>query len=331
MRRLSFWIGLALALSPVLVHAQIAPGASEQAIGAYTALANDIYGTYYNPAAAARFTGPRASIGDFQTQTTGPYSVFDLLSHLPTNTQSDIDFARRFGGAASRIDAAADFGAGFKNFAISVLPFGTGEVVPYKDASRTQVGFDYVTVNGQQVPKAGSTSVLSGNYGYQLIGTVAHSVGKQVDIGINLKVITYHPAFETVVFEGTSGGAATYNNTLNATTTFGADIGALYQLLPGLTLGATLRNLVQPVGGYPTVFSTGAAYRFPHTKALVAVDLANIGHTAQLNLGGQLGLGGGVRLRAGLLDGRPTIGVGVGIFNVSYGLTGSQLGFSLGY
>jgi hypothetical protein len=146
---------------------------------------------------------------------------------------------------------------------------------------------------------------------------VAHSVSKQLDLGINLKVITYHPAIVTVAFAGTSTGATTSTTTLNPTTTVGADIGALYQLLPGLTLGATLRNLVQPVGGYPTVFSTGAAYRFPHTRALVAADLADIGHTATLNLGGQLTVFQGVRLRAGLLRGRPTVGLGVGIFNVS--------------
>jgi hypothetical protein len=331
MRRLSIGVALALALIPSLLHAQIAPGSRPEAIGAYTALADDIYGVYYNPAAAATFKGFQGSIGGLQTQVTGPYNVFELLSHLPTGTQGDIDFARQFSSAASRIDAAADVGAGYKNFAISVLPFGSGQVIPYRDATRQQIGFDYVTVDGQQVPAAGSNSILTGTYGYQVIGTLAHSVGKQVSVGINLKLIDYVPTVVTVAFDGTANGATTSTTTLHATTTFGADIGALYTVLPGLTVGATLRNVIQPVGGYPTVLSTGVAYRFPHSKALVAVDLANIGQTAQVNLGGELSLTKLVALRAGIKDGRPTIGVGIGLLNLSYGLNQSYFGVSLGY
>src|SRR5579859_5824258 len=103
MRRLSLWAALALALAPSLVRAQVEPGSRAQAIGAYTALANDIYGVYYNPAAPSTFKSLQWGIGGLQTQVTGPYSAFDLLSHLPTDTQSDIDFARRFSNAASRV------------------------------------------------------------------------------------------------------------------------------------------------------------------------------------------------------------------------------------
>jgi hypothetical protein len=332
MRRLSLWGALALALlPPALLRAQIAPGSRPQAIGAYTALANDIYGVYYNPAAPATFSGFQWSVGGLQTQLTGPYSVFDLLSHLPTDTQSDIDFARRFSGAASRLDVAADVGVGYKNFAISVLPFGTGIVTPYRTATRQQIGFDFITVDGQQVPAPGSNAVLTGQYGYQLIGTVAHSVGKQLKIGINLKLIDYVPTTVTVAFNGTTSGATTTTSTFNHTTTFGADVGALYTVLPGLTVGATLRNMIQPVGGYPTVLSTGAAYRFPHTKALVAADLADIGHSATLNLGGEFSLSKLLALRAGINQGRPTIGIGIGFLNLSYGLNQSYFGVSLGY
>jgi hypothetical protein len=331
MRRLSLLIAPALALASSLAHAQVEPGSRAQAIGAYTALANDIYGVYYNPAAAATFNSVRGSIGGLQTQLTGPYSIFDLLNHLPTGTQGQIDFANHFGTAAARIDASTDIGAGFKNFAISVLPFASGISVPYRDPSRQQIGFDYVTVGGQQVPALGSNAVLTGSYGYQLIGTVAHQVGKQVSIGINLKLIEYRPTVVTVGFNGTATGATTSTTKYPATTTFGADIGALYTVLPGLTVGATLRNMIQPVGGFPTVLSTGVAYRFPHSKALVAADLADIGHSATLNLGGEYSFSKLLALRGGIKDGRPTVGLGIGFFNVSYGLTNSYFGVSLGY
>jgi len=130
MRRSILWIALVLALSPSLVHAQLGPGSRAEAIGAYTALANDIYGCYYNPAAAAGFTGVRGSIGDFESQVSGPYNIFDLIGNLPTDTQSQINFARQFSSAPAQGEVSSDVGAGFKNFALSVLPLRAARSSP---------------------------------------------------------------------------------------------------------------------------------------------------------------------------------------------------------
>jgi len=134
-----------------------------------------------------------------------------------------------------------------------------------------------------------------------------------------------------VAFDGTSNGATTTTRSMTPTTTFGADIGALYTVLPGLTVGSTLRNVIQPVGGYPTVLTSGVAYRIPHTHAVVAADLADIGHSATVNLGSEVRLTQLLALRAGINSGRPTVGVGVGPFNISYALNQTHVGFSLGF
>ena len=330
-RMITIMIALALALAPSLCRAQLPPGGRAQAMGAYTALADDIYGVYYNPAGAARFGGLRGSIGDFESRLTGPYNIFDLINHFPNGTQGQIDFARHFSGGVSNLEISSDFGVGFKNFAISVLPFATGQVVPYKNVARTQIGFDFVNVGGQQVPVAGSNAVLTGTYGYQVIGTFAHNVGNRLSVGVNLKLIDYLPTVVTVGFNGSANGGTTTTTSMTPTTTFGADIGALYTVLPGLTVGSTLRNVIQPVGGYPTVLTSGVAYRIPNTRAVVAADLANIGHTTTLNLGSELRVANAVALRAGINSGRPTVGVGVGPFSLSYALNQTHVGFSLGF
>src|ERR1051325_6184070 len=100
MRQNGFVLVLAttLLLAANQTQAQLGIGGRPLALGgAYTAISDDVYAPYWNPAGVANLKGFRASLSSVQLRITGPNNLFDLFNHFPSDTQGQIELVRRFG------------------------------------------------------------------------------------------------------------------------------------------------------------------------------------------------------------------------------------------
>lgn len=320
MRRNGFGLALAavLGLATTPVQAQLGVGGRPLALGgAYTAIADDAYAPYWNPAGVANISRFRASLSSLQVRTTGPNNLFDLISHFPSDTQGQIELARRFGRGNSTADASVNIGASMKGFAVTVIPYASGLVSPNNGA-----GFTYVnTPFGESVPAAGSTGVINGSYGFLTLLTASTRTSERTTAGMNFKILTQQTTNIGVTFTDNLGNATVTNTTGPNSTSFGIDLGVLHQLSQNATVGATLQNFIRPGSSdvFPTRLNLGAAY-YPLRNLIFSADLSMDGvNTTYLNLGAEYSLGRAFALRAGLYQGQPTIGVGLfGFLNVAY-------------
>lgn len=333
MRRNGFGLALAavLGLGTAPVQAQLAVGGRPLALGgAYTAIADDAYAPYWNPAGVANIRRFRASLTSLQIRTTGPNNLFDLLNHFPSDTQSQIEFVQRFGRGNSTADASINVGASMKGFAVTVIPYASGLVSPNNGA-----GFTYVnTPAGQSVPVAGSTGVINGSYGFLTLLTASTRTSARTTAGMNFKILTQQTTNLGVTFTDNLGSAAVTNTTGPNTTAFGIDLGVLHQAAKDVTVGATLQNFIRPGSSdlFPTRLNTGIAY-YPVRNLIFSADLSIDGvNSTYLNLGAEYSLGSAFAVRAGLFQGQPTIGLGLfGFLNIAYSPNDSIFGIGLSF
>lgn len=322
-----------LTISAVPASAQLKVGARALGLGgAYTGVANDIYGTVWNPAGITQLRGFRASLFNAQATISGPDDLFGLIENFPTDTNSQIEFAKRYANGIANIQTTGHFGVGAKNYALTILPFANGTVTP-RDANGN-IGFGFVNFNGQQVPAPGSTATIAARYGFQAIATIGHSLNAKTRIGTNLKLINTTPTSLLVAYN--ANNTAIVSTTTDGPTSnyFAMDFGVLHQPSDNLTLGASLQNFVGPdrADVAPVRLSVGAAYR-PRAKGwLVAADLDDIGGRTRLNFGAEYDWKG-YAIRGGVYRGKPTIGLGLfnNVFNVAYAPDATLLSVSLGF
>jgi hypothetical protein len=284
-------------------------GAGARAIGmggAYTAVADDVYAPYWNPAGIVQTRHFGLSFGaGFQGDLTKLTNVSDALSNNEMPDEADMNQSYLLTGY---------LGFTTKYFALS----GYGDLQ-----------FNTVTDANQNI--AMGTNLTSVNYG---LVTVAFYAGENLAIGINLKSVlagygeitqpnlpdittctTVAEVQSKVDAYNLNGGATTSYTTGTGTA---CDIGALYKLTPEITLGFIARNafvqidqdegssthyLLQPntsdpdsnnwtvdlVGQTPTSYNhsieipkayvVGLAY-WPSETTLLAVDVESITNTS---------------------------------------------------
>jgi hypothetical protein len=322
----------AFAVTAVPASAQLKVGARALGLGgAYTGISDDIYGTVWNPAGITQLRGFRASLFNAQAAITGPDDLFGLIENFPTDTNSQIEFAKRYASGIARIESTAHFGIGTRNYAFTVLPFANGTVTP-RDANGN-IGFNFVNFNGEQVPAPGSTATIAARYGFQAIATFGHKLTERTRIGTNLKLINTTPTTFNVAYN--ANNTAIVSTTVDGPTSnfFAMDFGVLHQHNDEWTLGASLQNFVGPdrADVAPVRLSLGAAYRPLRRGWLAAADLDEIGGATRLNFGAEYQWKS-FALRGGVYRGRPTVGVGLfNVLNVAYSPDNTLLSVSLGF
>jgi hypothetical protein len=321
----------ALALATMQAQAQLGIGGRPLALGgAYTAISDDIYAPYWNPAGVANLRGVRASLSSIQLRVTGPNNLFELVDGFPSDTQSQIDLVRRWGRGNSTADASIGVGVSTKGFAVTVIPYASGLVSPNNGA-----GFTYVnTPAGESVPVAGSTGRITGSYGFLTLLTASTRTDKRTTAGMNFKILTQQGTNIGVVFNDNLGNATTTTTTTSNTTSFGIDLGVLFQSSKDVMLGATLQNFIRPGSSdlFPTRLNLGIAYR-PVRNFIVSADLTSDEvHRSRLNFGAEYSFGSSFAIRAGLFEGQPTIGLGLfNIINVVYSPNDTVFGFGFSF
>ena len=304
--------------------------------GAYTAVADDVYAPYWNPAGIATLRGIHAALPNVNASLAGPISADTLFSHFPSSTSSQIAFARRAGTGITQADVSGDAALAGPHFALSFLPFATGQEVP-RNASGG-VGFRYINFAGMQAPEPGSQADTNAVIAFQTAATFATKTDARTSAGINLKLTNYQPTNINVRFNGTNFSLPVTTTTGRTTLGFGADAGVLHHVTRDITVGATLRDFFRPdvrqngMEVSPTTLTVGAAYRTRNRRLLVAADVANIGSGTSLNLGAEVSVVRYLQARAGVYRGRPTLGLGIGpYFNVAYNPDQALVGVSLGF
>ena len=304
--------------------------------GAYTAVADDVYAPYWNPAGIATLRGVHAALPNVNARLAGPITADTLLNHFPSDTSSQIAFARRAGGGITQADVSGDVALAGPHFALSFLPFAVGQEVP-RNASGG-IGFRYINFAGMQVPEPGSQADTNAVIAFQTAATFAAKTDARTSAGLNLKLTNYQPTNINVRFNGTSLNLPVTTTTGHTVLGVGADAGVLYHFLPGVTVGATLRDFVRPdvrqngMEVSPTTLTLGAAYRTRNRRLLVAADVANLGSGTSLNLGVEASVTRYLQARAGVYRGRPTLGLGIGPYlNVAYNPDQALVGVSLGF
>ena len=319
-------------------HAQIGVGARALGMGgAYTAIADDVYAPYWNPAGVASLRGVHASLPNVNARLTGPIKADTLLNHFPSGASGQIQFAQRAGGGITQADVSGDIALAFPRFALTFLPFATGQVIPRN--ANGGVGFHYLTFQGMQVPEPGSQADINTSVAFQSMATYALPADAHTSVGLNLKLTNYQPTNINVRFDGTTLKLPVRTTTGRPTLGFGADAGALWRATSEISVGATLRDFFRPdvrqngMEVSPTTLTFGAAYHTRNRRLLVAADVAEIGSgRTAFNLGGEVSLNRYLQARAGVYRGRPTFGAGVGrIVNVAFGANTTLLGVSLGF
>jgi hypothetical protein len=338
---LSFKTSVALMVSVLCAsscRAQIGVGARALGMGgAYTAIADDVYASYWNPAGVAGLRGVHASIPNLNARLAGPIKADTLLNHFPSSTAGQIQLAQRAGTSITQADVSGDIALAFPRFALTFLPFATGQVIPRN--ANGGVGFHYLNFQGTQVPEPGSQADINTAIGFQTMATFAVPTDAHTSAGLNLKLTNYQPTNINVSFDGTTAKLPVRTTTGRPTLGFGADAGALWRATPEVSVGATLRDFIRPnvrqngMEVSPTNLTLGAAYRSRNHRLLVAADVAEIGSgRTAFNFGGEVSLHRYLQARAGVYQGRPTFGAGIGpIFNVAFGANNTLLGVSLGF
>ena len=305
--------------------------------GAYTAVADDAYAPYWNPAGLAELHRFHAALPNLNARLTGPISSDTLLNHFPSSPSSQIAFARRAGNGITQADVSGDVAVAAPHFALSFVPFATGQVTPLN--AQGGVGFRYLNFQGQQVPEPGSQANINAVIAFQTVASGAMRVGRDTSAGINLKFTNYQPTNINVRFNGTNAGLPVTTTQGRPTLAFGADLAVLHHFTPDITAGATLRDIFHPnlrqngQDVMPTNLSMGAAYHTPNRKLLAAADIGEIGgnHSA-LNLGVEYSPFRYLQERVGLYRNRVTLGVGAGHYvNLAYGPGETLLSVSLGF
>lgn len=305
--------------------------------GAYTAVADDAYAPYWNPAGLAQLHHFHAALPNLNARLTGPLSADTLLSHFPSSTAGQIAFARRAGNGITQADVSGDAAIAAPRFALSFVPFTVGQVVPRN--AQGGVGFRYLNFQGQQVPEPGSQANINAVIAFQTVASAAIQTDSRTSAGINLKLTNYQPTSINVRFDGTNTTLPVTTTTGRTSLAFGADVGVLHHVSPAISVGATLRDVFHPnlrMNGQdvmPTNLSVGAAYRTSNRKLLFAADIGEIGgNNTALNLGAEYSPFRYVQGRIGLYRNRVTLGVGAGhYFNIAYGPGETLLSVSLGF
>ncbi len=324
----------ALTLLPLSASAQLKVGARALGLGgAFTAVADDLYGTVWNPAGITQLRGFHASLFNAQAAISGPDDLFGVINHFPTDTNSQIEFAKRYANGIARIETTGHFGLGIKNYAITVMPFANGTVTP-RDAAGN-IGFGFVNFNGQQVPAPGSTATVGARYGFQVMATIGHELTPKTRIGTNLKLINTTPYTFNVAYN--ANNTAVVSTTVNGPTSnhFAMDFGVLHQVNESFTLGASLQNFVGPQREdiAPVRLSLGGAYHpLDRKNVLVSADLDDIGGKTRLNFGAEYLFGKSFAVRGGVYRGKPVIGVGLfNAVNLTYAPDSTLLSVSIGF
>lgn len=330
----SFLLALTLTLSTlgaIRAEAQLGVGSRPLGLGgAYTAVADDIYAPFWNPAGVASLRGFRASLTNVQLRTTGPNNIFDLMDHFPSDTDSQIELVRRFGKGNSVANASANFAISAKGFALTVVPFADGLISPNNGA-----GFTYVTTpTGDRVPAAGSVGVINGGYGFLAILTASTRTDRRTTAGVNLKLLNQQSTNINVTFTDNLGNATVVDTTNPNTSGFGMDLGVLYESSKTTTVGASLQNFIRPSNDdrFPTRLNAGIAYR-PFANFVAAADLSIDGISdAHLNLGAEYSFGRAFTLRTGVFEGQPMLGLGLfNILNVAYSPNNTIFSFGFSF
>jgi len=324
----------ALALFPLSASAQLKVGARALGMGgAYTGIANDIYGTVWNPAGVTQLRGFRASLFNAQAAISGPDDLFGVIEDFPTDTASQIEFAKRYASGVARIETTGHFGIGTRNCALTVVPFANGTVTP-RDANGN-IGFGFVNFNGQQIPAPGSTATVGARYGFQAMATIGHEIDSKTRIGTNLKLINTTPYTFNVAYN--ANNTAIVSTTVDEPTSnfFAMDFGILHQPTENFTFGASLQNFAghRSADIAPARLSLGGAYRPMSIKGLlVSADLDDIGGKTRINFGTEYSVGKGFAVRGGIYRGKPVVGLGLfNALNVAYSPDNTLLSVSLGF
>ena len=305
--------------------------------GAYTAVADDAYAPYWNPAGLAELHRFHAALPNLNARLTGPISSDTLLNHFPSSPASQIAFARRAGGGITQANVSGDAAVAAPHFALSFVPFATGQVTPRN--AQGGVGFRYLNFQGQQVPEPGSQADINALIAFQTVASGAMRVGKNTSAGVNLKFTNYQPTNINVRFNGTNASLPVTTTQGRPSLAFGMDVAALHHVTPDITVGATLRDIFHPNlrqngrDAMPTNLSVGAAYHTPNRKLLAAADIGEIGgNNTALNLGVEVSPFRYLQGRIGLYRNRVTLGVGAGHYvNIAYGPGETLLSVSLGF
>lgn len=333
---LTLGLTLVMGVAGAAARGQLLLGSSPRALGmgGFTALADDVYSASWNPAGVARLKGFHATPFSLSLRFTGAENLGTWASNIPTNTQGQVDLARKLGATDTRGDVAGNFALGFQGFALTILPYGSFGIAPR--SSTGAVGLDYEA--GGLIPKAGSSATIGGAGGVQTILSFGKNLNEKTSAGVNLRYTVQDSIGTVVGFNGSTGGienAATVTKATDSqSNNFSMDFGVLREVHPNLTFSASLQNLFRHnvQGGLPTQLNVGLAYRPLKKGAVVVADLAGLGSgRAHLNLGAEWSLSNIIALRMGIYQGRYTIGASVfRQIHIAYAPDNSMLSIGIG-
>ncbi len=337
MRRILLTLGLAATLGVAgnTANAQLlGSGPRALGMGGFTALADDLYSASWNPAGIARIKGFHATPFTLGARLTGAENLGTLVGNIPTNTQGQVDLARKLGATDTRGDINGTFALGFQGFALTILPYGSFGIMPR--SSTGAVGLDYEA--GGTIPKAGSNATIGGVGGVQTILSFAKNINEKTSYGVNLRYNVQDSIGTLVTFNGSTAGienAATISKATDPqSNNFSMDFGMLKEVRPDLTVGASLQNLFRHniQGGLPTQLNIGLAYRPQKTGLVTVADLAGMGSGhAHLNLGAEWNLSKLLAFRMGFYQGRYTLGLSVlRQLHIAYAPDNSMISIGIG-
>lgn len=331
LRILVLVLGLILIIT-CAVNAQMPVNARAIGLGgAYTAVADDVFGCYWNPAGVNNLGSIKVGVINPHASVRGEKQFTNLINNFPSGTTAQIDLIKDFGNENTSASIANQITVGAHGWAISVVGFANGLISPNGGE-----GFDWVsTPGGGRVPAEGSFGDISGNYSYMLMGTMARRVAEKTDVGVNLKYINGRFGNTHIEFTNDLGGATVFENWGNDKSGVGLDVGAINRITPDLNVGATIFNVIQPKGfkdSYKRTLNIGAAYqpKILGNKLLAAVDLQDIfDGQPKLRVGAEFKISKGLALRTGIFKRSFTIGLGIGKLGIVYSPNKSLSGFSL--